>query len=97
MNKLLYCFILALMFCGCATNARFVEYRNYDVGHSVDLSWVPKPSKISSYNQDQDKYLFEWNNGCKFVYYVDKKTKNVESWEYVSPPDKCSLGYNWLD
>ena len=97
MNKLLYCFILALIFCGCATNARFVEYRNYDVGRSVDLSWVPKPSRISLHNQDQDEYLFELGSGCKFVYYVNKKTKNVESWEYISSPNKCSLGYNWVD
>ncbi len=69
MNKILYFFVLVLVFCGCATNARFVRYRDYDVGRSVDLVYE-SPSKISSHNQDQDKYLFE-SAGCfQWFYYV---------------------------
>ena len=30
------------------------------------------------------------------VTYVNKKTKKVESWEYISSPDKCTLGYKWI-
>lgn len=91
MNKIFYFFILTFIFCGCATITNFVTERDYDVGRSVDLIY-DKPSKIVPYNQTQDKYLFECNNGCKFAYYVNKETKVVESWEYISSSDKCSLG-----
>ena len=33
---------------------------------------------------------------CHPVYYVNKKTKIVESWSYVSSPDKCSMGFSWF-
>jgi len=95
MNKILYFFILVLILCGCASRSYFVRYRNYDVGRSVDLSY-DTPSKIIPYNEEQDKYIYECKNGCKFAYYVNKKTKIVESWEYISSPDKCSLGLNWV-
>ncbi len=97
MNKFLYFCILVLMFCGCSTTANgnnlFVSERDYDIGRSVDV--VPlTPSKTSSHNLYQDKYLFEWDSGCKFVYYVNKKTKIVESWNYISSPAKCSMGFD---
>ena len=95
MCKFLTIFIFTFMFCGCATNALFVQYRDYDVGRNVDLSY-DKPSKVISYNLNQDKYLYETENGCQWVYYVNKETKIIESWEYVSSPDKCTLGYNWF-
>lgn len=95
MNKILFFLILVVMFCGCATNAHFVRDKNYDVGRSVDLCWY-SPSKIIPLNQDQDKYLFERDNGCKWAYYVNKKTKIVESWEYISSPDKCQTGVGWF-
>lgn len=96
MNKVLYSFILVLIFSGCATYANFVNERNYDVGRSVDLSYA-RPLKVISHNQNQDKYLFEWKDGCKWAYYVNKETKIVESWEFISFPDKCSSGgYYWF-
>jgi uncharacterized protein YxeA len=103
MNKFLFFLILILVFCGCAgakfenSKDRFVNTRNYDVGRSVDRSYAMPPAKISSYNEKQDKYLFEGKDGCQWVYYVNKETKVVESWEYVSSPDKCSLGIGWFN
>ncbi|MFZ5800818.1 MAG: hypothetical protein ACOY3D_05540 [Candidatus Omnitrophota bacterium] len=97
MNKFLYFLTLICVFCGCATNARFVEYRNYDVGRSVNLSYaVPPDPVIVPYNQTQDKYIIDWGNGCKFAYYVNKETKIVESWEYLCSPDKCKTGIGWF-
>lgn len=98
MKLFLYSFIFILVFsAGCSVNAKesvFVSERNYDVGRSVDLIYV-KPSKVLSYSVAQDKYFFEWDNGCKFTYYVNKSTKKVESWEYISSPEKCTLGFAW--
>ena len=97
MRKCLYLFIMVFIFNGCATNAAFVEYRNYDVGRSIEVSLVPPPIKISSHNETQDKYLFQTEDGCQWVYYVNKETKIVESWKYISSPDKCSLGTAWFN
>lgn len=94
MNQSVISLVSILLLCGCATQKLFVEYRNYDVGRNVNVAPL-ESSKISSHNEFQDQYLFEWKGGCKFIYYVNKETKVVESWEYVSSPDKCTMGYNW--
>ncbi len=91
---LLFC-ILIFLYSGCATNANFLEVRDMYIGSKV--TWDPRvPPKISSYNSTQDEYLFESEGGCQWVYYVNKETKIIESWAYVSSPDKCTLGYNWF-
>lgn len=100
MYKFLGAFILVLLFCGCASaygkKDRFIRHRDYDVGRSVDLSYAV-PSRILSHNEIQDKYLYESEGGCEWAYYVNKETKVVESWEYVSSPDKCSMGVGWFN
>ena len=102
MNKFLCFFILVLVSCGCAgakfenSSSRFVNDRNYDVGRSVNWSYAMPPSKIFSYNEKKDEYLFEGKNGCQWVYYVNKETKIVESWGFLSSPDKCQTGLNWF-
>jgi len=95
MNKTLYFIILALIFCGCATVANFESVRNNDVGCSIDSIWI-KDARVTSYNQTQDEYLFERDDGCKWAYYVNKKTKKIESWKHISSPDKCRTGVNWI-
>ena len=90
--KIIFLCILTFTCSSCATNSNFVEVRDMYVGSKV--SWDPKaPPKISSHNSTQDEYLFESENGCQWVYYVNKETKIIESWAYVSSPDKCTLGY----
>ena len=92
MRKFLFFFILTFIFSGCATNANFVEVRDMYVGSKVN--WSPSmPPKISSHNSTQDEYLFESNDSCQWVYYVNKETKIIEGWAYVSSPDRCTLGY----
>jgi hypothetical protein len=99
MNKFLFSLILVLMFCGCVSASggknRFFRSMDYNVGRNIELSH-DTPIKISSHNKTQDRYLFDWENGCSWVYYVNKETKIVESWEYVSSPDKCSMGVGWF-
>ena len=95
MRNSLFSFILLFTFFGCATNSHFIEYRNYDVGRKVDESFTPPPKMKLSYNATQDEYLYELD-GCRWVYYVNKETKIIESWAYISSSDKCTLGYNWF-
>lgn len=91
--------VLALILCGCAAinhgKSYFVRVRDYDVGRSVDLSY-DKPTKIVPHSPTQDKYIYELKNGCSWAYYVNKTTRVVESWEYISSPEKCELGADWF-
>lgn len=95
-NKTFILLFLVLLIGGCTTNAFFVRDRDYDVGRNVGVVYGVL-TKIIPYTENQDKYLFEANKGrCQWVCYVNKKTKIVESWEYISSPDKCKSGIDWL-
>jgi hypothetical protein len=88
------------LLCGCALfyNGResFIGDRDYDVGRNVDHVYAT-PSEILPCNETQDKYIYESNNGkCKWAYYVDKETKIIEKWEYMSSPNECSVGVDWF-
>ncbi|HOW36575.1 MAG TPA: hypothetical protein PL155_09230 [Candidatus Omnitrophota bacterium] len=98
MKRILFLLLITIFNNGCATNAQFVQERDYDVGRKVNVSYAVSPNPvIVPYNQTQDKYLIDWGNGCKFAYYVNKETKVVDSWEYLCSPEKCKTGINWLD
>lgn len=98
MKKILFLLLIAIFNNGCATNATFVEERNYDVGRRVNFNYsVPPHPIIVPYNQTQDKYFIDWGKGCKFAYYVNKETKIVDSWEYLCSPEKCKTGVGWLN
>jgi len=67
MKETLFVLTLIFVFFGCAAvgknslvvegNNLFVQERDYDVGRSIDVAPL-EPSKISSYNQNQNEYLF---------------------------------------
>lgn len=98
MKKILFLLLITIFGSGCATNAQFVQERNYDVGRNVNWSYAVSPNPvIVPYNQTQDKYIIDWENGCKFAYYVNKETKIVESWEYLCSPEKCKMGVGWFN
>ena len=92
-NKILYFFIVILILSGCSTTFKrnlFVDIRNDHIGMNKDLVIHPLSLvKIIPYNATQDKYVCAYDDGCKWVYFVNKKTGIIESWEYISPPDKC--------
>lgn len=98
MNKKLYFLILTVIFYGCTSiNSdinRFIRYRDYDVGRSVELSYQT-PIDVFPYTQTQDKYLYMGEGDCRWIYFVNKETKIVESWQYVSAPEKCSMKVDW--
>ncbi len=96
MEKIKYLFLITIFISGCATASIFKDLRNYDIGRSVDLAYLPPPYKIIPYSVNEDKYLYKDNGKCEFYYVVNKKTKIVESWDYISSPDKCKTGLNWL-
>ena len=102
MNKFV-CFIIHIfVLCGCtgvkfeSNRSRFVNERNYDVGRNVNWSYAMPAKGVVPHNADQDMYLFENKNGCQWIYYVNKTTHIVESWKYVSSPDKCEIGLKWM-
>lgn len=89
--------ILIFSLLGCASTKMFVEERNYDVGRKVDFAYLADPIEITSYDEKLDKHLYSWDNSkCKFYYLVDKETKIVESWHYISEVKNCMLGFDWF-
>jgi len=102
MNKILYFLILVSVLCGCTMNAKkniFINERNYDVGRKKDIAIHPLSIlEIIPVGVKQDKYiLYNDDTGCKWAYYVNKETEIIESWEYVSSPDKCYTGLGWFE
>lgn len=89
-------FLITIFLSGCATVSLFKDLRDYDIGRSVELAYLPPADKILPYSESSDKYLFKGNGECEFSYIVNKQTKIVESWEYISSPEKCKTGLNWL-
>ncbi len=95
MKILTYCFcVTALLINGCIRGySDFVSQCDNMVGCSVELSPYD-PAKITSFDEKQDAYHYVFEDtGCKFIYYVNKYTGIVESWEFVSSPDNCYLIY----
>ena len=74
----------------------FKDHREYDIGRSICDIPVPEPTEISPTHNGKSEYLFEFKNtGCQWIYVVDDSTHKVESWRYVSDPQKCFLEINW--
>lgn len=96
MKKITRLFLIVIIFSGCATTSIFRDLRDYDIGRSVELSYLPPPYKIIPSSIDHDKYLYQDKGECEFYYMVNKKTKKIESWDYISSPEKCKTGLNWL-
>jgi hypothetical protein len=90
-----------IFFSGCAgvkfenSKTRFVNIRNEHIGYKkenvIHSGYVKEP-----YNDKLDKYIGSDDNGCSWAYFVNKETERIESWEYVSSPDKCETGLNWF-
>jgi len=96
MNKVLCLFIIVLMVTGCTSNFKkklFVDIRNDHIGsHKDNVIHPGSLVEIVSYNETLDKYICAYDTGCKWAYYVNKETGIIESWEFISSPDKCQTG-----
>lgn len=86
---------------GCSSMARdrelFIDERKFDVGRVVDRVPVPEPYDISNYDDEHNKYYYEYKKtNCRWYYKVSNSTKKIVSWGYVSNPENCYLEYNWF-
>ncbi len=101
MNSSLLFLVFVIMFCGCVglkfenNRDRFVNIRNEHIGSKKENIIHPGYLKVL-FNETLDKYIGSDDNGCKWAYFVNKKTGIIESWEYISSPDKCQTGLNWF-
>ena len=97
MNKFL-CLCALLILCGCSTAFKrnlFVSVRNDAIGSKKENIIHPGYLRIP-YSEKLDKYIGADDNGCQWAYYVNKETGIIESWEFISSPDKCQTGLDWL-
>ena len=100
MNRFLLFLVLVVMFCGCASSFKknlFADIRNDHIGsHKENIISPQILVEVIPHNATQDKYICAYDDGCKWAYFVNKKTGIIESWEYISSPDKCQTGLNWF-
>ena len=96
MKIILYTFCaIAIFITGCEIRGyqSFIDACDDMVGCSIGLSYYD-PVRIEPFNEELIAYHYESEyTGCKFIYYVNKDTDIVESWEFVSSPDNCYLVY----
>lgn len=100
MNKFLYFFAILIIMSGCSTTFKknlFVDIRNDHIGMQKDHVIHPMSLiEVVPHNEKLDKYICAYENiGCKWAYYVNKETSIIESWEFISSPNKCQTGLNW--
>ena len=75
----------------------FRDERDYDIGRVFSGIPIPEPTKITPIDKEKAEYLIEFKDtGCQWIYVVNMTTKIVESWRYVSDPQKCYLEINWF-
>jgi len=87
---LLYSFVLVGCISFNAKRTLFINTRNYDIGRKIDVVPVPDPIEIKAISVDHEIYVFQYvNTGCRWCYIVDKSTKEIISWEYLSNSDLC--------
>lgn len=76
----------------------FAYNRNFETGKEININYYHNPIEIIPYDSERDKYIFEIENKdgkCKWESIVKRKTKIVESWKYISPPEDCWEEINW--
>ena len=77
---------------GCTDAGREIgeDKLNRSVGHSVAGTYFETNPHIKRLEQGEIyRYLQRGKSGCDIDVIVDKKTKRIISWEYVSSPDLC--------
>ena len=100
MKKLITIILIVAICCGCTMAYKrnlFVELRNEDIGEDKDIAIHPLALvEIIPYDEKLDKYVCAYEDtGCVWAFYVNKETDLIESWEFISPPEKCYTGLNW--
>ncbi len=90
MKSKLLIFVLLPFVISCVSHKAFVDYRNNSIGRPLWHVSVPKPYRITQIDDDKSEYFYEYKNtGCQWAYFVDNKTQNIISWQFISSPDLC--------
>lgn len=107
LRNALFGFCVLVSGVSCAANRDGdIEYfkatMNHSVGKSIGL-WgnggFGPPSLIATQSIDdkKEKYIYRVDkSGCEWFFTVDKRSKLVLAWGYISRPDKCYVETNWL-
>lgn len=93
----LFCTLIFLQGCAYDGVQDFYDARHFDVGRKIEDIPLGEPAFIESHNGNFMVYVYEFynekeNGFCKWKYKVDKITRLVESWKYISSSSFCSYG-----
>lgn len=54
-----------------------------------------EPSTIRIIDEHTEEYQYR-DDACEWVFEIDRATKVVRSWRYISQPDRCYIKTNWF-
>ena len=85
---------------GCVSTVDVQSLLDQSVGQSIAVFRGGKPTAVRSIDPAVDEYLYDSNQtGCRVALTVDKQTKIIKGWRYLSDPELCrekhEFGHPW--
>jgi len=98
--KLSITFLLLQELAGCVSTVDMQSMLNQSIGESITVFRGGKPTEVRSDEPTVDEYLYDSiQTGCRVALTVDKQTKIIKSWRYLSDPELCRVrsefGHAW--
>ncbi len=98
--KMSIVFLLLQELAGCVSTVDVSSMLNQSIGESIDVFRGGKPAEVRSGESALDEYLYGSNKtGCRVALIVDKHTKIIQGWRYLSDPGLCRVrnefGHAW--
>ena len=84
----------------CVSTVDVQSLLDQSVGESIAVFRGGKPTAVRSVGSAVDEYLYDSDQtGCRIALIVDKQTKIIKGWRYLSDPDLCRVkhefGHPW--
>ena len=85
---------------GCVSTVDVQALLNQSIGESIAVFRGGQPTEVRSVGPAVDEYLYDSNQtGCRVALTVDKQTKIIKGWRYLSDPELCRVkhefGHPW--
>lgn len=54
-----------------------------------------EPAVVHRLNETTDEYIYRDEN-CEWAFEIDRQSRTVRSWRYISHPDHCYINTDWF-